>query len=136
MSVAYLGLGSNLGNRERNIRKAIDLIQVLPFTSVDKVSSFYYSWGVDGAKLDFVNAVVRIYTLLHPITLLLSLQGIERMMGRKTKGQNLPRTIDIDILLFEGVEMRLRDLTIPHPRMHKRPFVILPLSEVRPRYGY
>lgn len=130
MSVVYLGLGSNLGNREKNIREAIDLIRTLPFTSIDKVSSFYYSCGIDGAKLDFINTVVRIYTLLHPITLLLFLQRIEWKMGRKTKGQNLPRIIDIDILLFEGVEMKLPELTIPHPRMHKRPFVVVPLAEI------
>ncbi len=136
MSVVYLGLGSNLGNREENIKRAITLIKKLPFTSVDRVSSFYYSCGMDGARLDFVNAVIRVYTLLHPTTLLLFLQRIEREMGRKTKGQNLPRPIDIDILLFEGIEMDSEELTIPHPRMYKRPFVVFPLIEIKPRYGY
>ncbi len=136
MSVAYLGLGSNLGNREENIKKALGKISVLPFTSVDRVSSFYYSYGVEGAKLDFVNVVARIYTLLHPTTLLLSLQRIEKEMGRKTKGQGLPRTIDIDILLFEGIEINDPDLIIPHPRMRNRPFVMIPLREVKPLWGY
>ncbi len=130
MSRVFLGLGSNLGNREKNIRLALELIGKLPFTSLGGVSDFYYNPPMYGAVYEFINAVCLVYTLLHPQRLLLQLQGIERILGRKTKGQNLPRTIDIDILIYDDITIDNPDLKIPHPKIKERDFVIWPMLQL------
>ncbi len=125
-----MGLGSNLGLREENIRQALLRISRLDFTSVSKVSSFYYNPAQYNAGPDFVNAVAEVYTLLDPFALLYRLEEIERIMGRKEKGNNAPRPIDIDILFYDDLKLRHPDLTIPHPRIEERDFVLIPLKEV------
>ena len=134
MSRVLLGLGSNLGNRENNIKSALKLINRLPFTSVDTVSDFYYNPAMYGAVYDFVNAVALIYTLLEPYPLLRSLKEIEKALGRREKGGNLPRIIDIDILAYDNVCISTPELTIPHPRMKERDFVMKPLKEILTRF--
>ncbi len=125
-----MGLGSNLGPREENIRQALLRISRLDFTSVGKVSSFYYNPARYNAGPDFVNAVAEVYTLLDPLALLRRLEGIERAMGRKEKGNNAPRTIDIDILFYDDLKLSLPELIIPHPRIEERDFVLIPLKEL------
>ena len=130
MSRVFLGLGSNLGNREQSIKSALRLINKLPFTSVAGISDFYYNPPMYGAVYDFVNAVCMIYTLLAPETLLIHLKRIERELGRKHKGQNLPRPIDIDILIYDDEKINLPDLVIPHPGIGEREFVLRPMQEL------
>ncbi len=130
----YLGLGSNLGKKEHNINFAIQQIA----EQVGKVirrSTFYHSDPV-GFLSDnqFVNAVVLVETQLEPLDLLHQLQYIEREMGRtnKTKeGVYEDRIIDIDILLYDNLTIDLPELTIPHPRMQERDFVMKPLKEIQ-----
>ncbi len=130
MSTVYLGLGSNLGNRLENLKTAISEINRLEFTSVDRVSSFYFNPAQDWAGGEFLNAVIRIYTLLCPFSLLVRLQKIEKLLGRVEKGANAPRTIDIDILLYDDLSINSKDLVVPHPKMWQRDFVLLPLGEI------
>jgi len=129
----FLGLGSNLGNKERNIETAIQLISERVGLLTAK-SSFYYSspQGFE-SEHQFVNAVVVVETLLQPLELLNILQHIEKDLGRTSKsanGQYADRIIDIDILLFDDVIVDLPELKIPHPQMKKRDFVTKPLNEI------
>ncbi len=130
MSRVFLGLGSNLGNRQENINAALRLINQLPFTSLAGVSDFYYNPPMYGAVYEFVNAVCLIYTLLSPQRLLLELKQIEKRLGRKSKGQNLPRTIDIDILIYDDIAIDSPDLKIPHPGIKERDFVLQPMRQL------
>lgn len=131
--VVYLGLGANLGNREETINKAVELLseQVGPLI---KRSSFFYSkpFGFDSPN-GFCNICASFDTQLAPLDLLHTTQAIERALGRTQKSQNgiyHDRTIDIDILLYEGIQMATPELTIPHPEIQKRDFVTSPLSEI------
>lgn len=133
MHEAYLGLGTNLGDKHANILKAIDEIEKLIGTVV-RQSAFYETapWGFDSPH-QFVNAAVCVQTKLSPRELLATTQGIERLMGRKEKsvdGQYHDRIIDIDILLYDEVHIDEPDLKIPHPLMHGRDFVMVPLREI------
>ncbi len=133
MHEAYLGLGTNLGDKHANILKAIDEIEKLIGTVV-RQSAFYETapWGFDSPH-QFVNAAVCVQTKLSPRELLATTQGIERLMGRKEKsvdGQYHDRIIDIDILLYDEVHIDEPDLKIPHPLMHERDFVMVPLREI------
>ncbi len=129
----YLGLGSNLGNKEENIRLAVQLINA-EAGQVLRQSSFYYSAPM-GFESDnqFVNAVVLIDTELEPLVLLHRLQAIEKAMGREHKsvdGIYQDRIIDIDILLYGNYTIETDELTIPHPHIFARDFVFKPLSEI------
>ena len=131
--IVYLGLGANLGNREETIDKAVELLteQVGPLI---KRSSFFYSkpFGFDSPN-DFCNICASFDTQLAPLDLLHTTQAIERALGRTQKSRNCiyhDRTIDIDILLYEGVQMATPELTIPHPEIKKRDFVTSPLNEI------
>ena len=133
MHEAYLGLGTNLSDKHANILKAIDEIEKLIGTVV-RQSAFYETapWGFDSPH-QFVNAAVCVQTKLSPRELLATTQGIERLMGRKEKsvdGQYHDRIIDIDILLYDEVHIDEPDLKIPHPLMHERDFVMVPLREI------
>ena len=128
-----MGLGTNLGDKHANILKAIDEIEKLIGTVV-RQSAFYETapWGFDSPH-QFVNAAVCVQTKLSPRELLATTQGIERLMGRKEKsvdGQYHDRIIDIDILLYDEVHIDEPDLKIPHPLMHGRDFVMVPLREI------
>jgi dihydroneopterin aldolase/2-amino-4-hydroxy-6-hydroxymethyldihydropteridine diphosphokinase len=130
--VVYLGLGSNLGNREENLKKAIKMIGSLKKTRVIKISNIIQTDPVGGPvrQPKFLNAALRISTEFSPAVLLKKLKNIELKLGRKKTVRYGPRVIDLDILLYDDKIIRNRDLLIPHPRMFKRDFVIRPLLEV------
>ncbi len=126
----YLGIGSNLGNREANLDRAIEMLSER--MKVSKVSSVYDTEPQDNPDQPrFLNMVCEVSTYLAPEGLLVLAKGIESKMGRVSKtGQ--PRIIDIDILLFDDVVMDTPDLVIPHPRLIRRAFVLVPLAEIAP----
>lgn len=133
MHTVYLGLGSNLGDKEGNLRRALEEI-AREVGQVEAVSAFYKSepWGFDSVN-GFVNAVCRVRTLKSPEEVLDSTQVIERTLGRTSKSVNgvyHDRTIDIDILLYDDWHVSTERLTIPHPLMGVRDFVRIPLAEV------
>jgi 2-amino-4-hydroxy-6-hydroxymethyldihydropteridine diphosphokinase len=126
----YLGLGSNLGNRERNLDKALELLSQR--MKVEKISSIYDTEPLDNVNQPrFLNIVCRVHTRLAPEGLLSLAKGIESKMGRQSKSGQ-PRPIDIDILLYGDRIVDTPDLVIPHPRMAERAFVLVPLAEIAP----
>lgn len=133
MSIVYLGLGSNLGNKEQHITTAVKHLEQR-VGKVRRLSSLLKTepWGFTSPH-SFVNAAVSIDTILSPHEVLEATQQIERDMGRKQKSMNgeyHDRIIDIDILLYDDMEINEKDLTIPHPLMHQRDFVMIPLREI------
>jgi 2-amino-4-hydroxy-6-hydroxymethyldihydropteridine diphosphokinase len=127
----YFCLGSNLGDRQANLDRALDLLSQR--VRIDKVSSVYDTEPV--GLIDqprFLNLVCRIYTTLTPAGLLTLIKGIEQKMGRTPAGRNAPRPIDIDILFYGNQVIQTPDLVIPHPRLVERAFVLVPLSEIAP----
>ena len=131
-NVVYLSLGSNLGNREENLREAISRLGA--FGNVTAVSSFYETEPVDFLDQPwFLNCVVLLETEFPPQTLLQRVLEIERGMGRERVQPKGPRLIDIDILLFGDQIIHEPGLTIPHPALHERRFVLEPLAEIAPR---
>lgn len=136
MPVAYIGLGSNLGHPRRQLARAARMLARLPRTRLVALSPNYATapMGVSSPQPDYVNAVARIETALSPRELLARLHAIERKHRRtRLPGErNAPRTLDLDLLLFGRRRMRVRDLTLPHPRMHERAFALRPLSDVAP----
>jgi len=127
---AYLGLGSNLGNREDNLDMALKLLSQR--MKVGRVSSIYDTEPVGNTDQPrFLNIACEVFTHLAPEGLLALAKGIEGKMGRRGKSGE-PRTIDIDILLYGDTVMETPDLVIPHPRMAERSFVLVPLAEVAP----
>jgi 2-amino-4-hydroxy-6-hydroxymethyldihydropteridine diphosphokinase len=130
----YLGLGTNLGDREAHIRKAIQLIGERVGTVVRQSSLIETEpWGFESPN-KFLNAVILCETERTPREVLRMTQKIERDMGRKTKSQNskyTDRPIDIDILLYDDLTVDEPDLKIPHPLMYERDFVMIPLKEIR-----
>lgn len=133
MNQVFLSLGSNQKHPLRQLRRAINALKALPHTYILKCSSFYWTkaWGVQ-AQQDFCNSVIEINTLLPPRILLKHCQEIEKKQGRVRKKRWGPRTLDIDILMYEKQALKSKILTIPHPQMHKRDFVLVPLSEIFP----
>lgn len=128
----FIGLGANLGDRAANIAAAIEAMGRLPTTRVLRVSSLHETKPVGGPpnQPDYLNGVAEIDTALSPRELLSALQQIESVLGRIREIPNGARTIDLDILLFHEAQLSESDLTIPHPRMHQRRFVIEPLEEL------
>lgn len=132
MATVYLGLGSNLGSRESNIRRAIDELKSIGL-QIEKRSSLIETEPVGGPPQGkFLNAVIKTKTQLPPQQLLTQLQSIEKKLGRVKTIINSPRVIDIDILLYDRLKMTTPRLTVPHPRMLHRDFVIRPLKEIEP----
>ena len=132
-STAYLGLGSNLGDRPGNLARAVRLLDSAAGVKVENCSSIYETepWGLlDQPR--FLNCAIRITTTLAPGPLLALAKNIEQEMGRVTGPRYGPRSIDIDILLFEAlvIDWKTPDLQIPHPRMPERAFVLVPLAEI------
>jgi 2-amino-4-hydroxy-6-hydroxymethyldihydropteridine diphosphokinase len=128
---AYLSLGSNIGDRSGNLSAAIDRLRALG--QVVAVSSFYETEPVEfTAQAWFLNCVVMLDTERTPKELLAGILDIERQLGRRRGQKKGPRTIDIDILLFDNLTIEDRGLTIPHPAMHERRFVLEPLAEIAP----
>jgi 2-amino-4-hydroxy-6-hydroxymethyldihydropteridine diphosphokinase len=132
---AYIGIGSNLGDRKANTREAVDRVSKLPTTRIVRASSLYESEPLGDAKTWFVNSVIEIETEFAPDALLRRLKAIETSMGRKrVKGKRWgSRIIDLDILLCDHEVVEKRSLKVPHPEMHKRRFVLLPLAELAPQ---
>jgi 2-amino-4-hydroxy-6-hydroxymethyldihydropteridine diphosphokinase len=131
---AFVGLGSNLGDREANLRAALARLGELPGSRLVRESSFIETAPVDspeGAGA-FINGVVLLETSLTPRALLEGLLAIERELGRNRKGQprNAPRTLDLDLLLYGDRVIIEPDLTVPHPRMSERKFVLWPLLQI------
>ena len=132
-SRVFIGVGSNLGNRRAYHQKALDLMAGLSRTSVVCCSSLYETEPIGEAKNWYVNGVVELETALSPRQLLSRLQEIESALGRKRTKKWAARTIDLDILLFDKQIVSEEQLQIPHPEMHRRRFVLLPLSELAPQ---
>lgn len=131
MAIAYIALGSNLGDRLQHLRDAVTALGELG--QVEAVSSVYETAPV--GYLDqpsFLNAALRLRTELPPQDLVERLMEIERRAGRVRTFQNAPRTLDLDILLYDDLIVGSPELTIPHPRMHERGFVLVPLTELDP----
>lgn len=133
MYKAYVALGSNLSNPERQVKKAFSALKKLPKTNLVKQSSLYKSdpVGYDNQP-DFINAVAEVCTHLSPEKLLESILKLEQDFGRERPFANAPRILDLDLLWYENVESETAFLTLPHPRMHLRGFVLLPLAEIAP----
>ena len=131
--ICFIGLGSNLGESCDMLKLAIEDLGGLPGTRVLKSSSLYCSAPVGYLdQPDFVNAVAKIATTLTPGRLLSALLDIERCHGRERTFCNAPRTLDLDLLLYDDARIDEPDLTVPHPQMHLRAFVLLPLLEIEP----
>lgn len=133
MTDVYVGLGSNMGHRMRHLSRAVHEIARLDGADVVRVSHAYESepWGVEDQE-PFANAVALVTTTLRADQLMAELQEIESRMGRTRDVPNGPRPIDIDIVLFGDEEWETPEMTIPHPRMAERDFVITPLLEIAP----
>jgi 2-amino-4-hydroxy-6-hydroxymethyldihydropteridine diphosphokinase len=132
-TTAFVGLGANLGELETALRKALAGIGALPGTRVLRVSSLYRSAPFEAGGPDYLNAVAETATSLGPLALLQHLQALERAAGRERPYRNAPRTLDLDILLYGDLRLDTAALTVPHPRMHERAFVLLPLAELAPQ---
>lgn len=133
INTAYVALGSNLNDPERQLHMAIDALSQLPQSRLIVVSSFYQTAPVGFIQQpDFINAVACIETTLAPSELFEYLQNIENAQGRQRHQKNGPRTLDLDLLLYGMEVMNTPDLIIPHPRMHERAFVLVPLLEIAP----
>ena len=131
MAETYIGLGSNLGDRLEHLCRALDRLD--SSCAVKKVSSLYETEPVDDAgPYEFLNAVVLVETSLPPRELLCFLHEIEDERERVRRSRNEPRTLDLDILLYDQWIVREQDLVIPHPRLHQRRFVLAPLAELAP----
>lgn len=129
--IVYLSLGSNLGDRPANLRTAIEKLGMLG--EVEAISSFYETEPVEmTAQPWFLNCALRLDTEKMPRQLIAGILSLEQEMGRQRKQPKGPRAIDIDILLFGSSIVELKGLTIPHPRMHQRRFVLEPLAEIAP----
>ena len=133
MTVAYVGIGSNLDDPRAQVLQAFDALDRLPHTRLVKKSSLYRSAPLGYAEQPpFVNAVAQLETALPAERLLAELQAIEARHGRRRSFPNAPRTLDLDLLLFGGTRIATPTLTVPHPRMHERAFVLKPLLEIAP----
>ncbi|WP_071058539.1 2-amino-4-hydroxy-6-hydroxymethyldihydropteridine diphosphokinase [Pelistega sp. MC2] len=129
---AYIALGSNLGESSNYLGKALHDLSTTPDILSINCSSFYRSSPVDSHGPDYVNAVAQLSTTLSSQQLLALLQSVELKYGRERPYKNAPRTLDLDILLFNNEVSNTTTLTIPHPRMHLRAFVLVPLKEIAP----
>ena len=138
---AFIGLGTNLGDRAANYREAVQRLAALPATRVVRQSSIYETEPVGDIKGAFINGVVELDTELAPDALMRRLLSTERLMGRKrvrgkkpasSRAKYRPRIIDLDLLFFDNEVIDTRTLKIPHPRLHERRFVLAPMSELAP----
>lgn len=131
---AYVGVGANLGDARQTVQEALAQLDQLPATRVVRASSLYRSAPVDAQGPDFWNAVARLDTTLAPLELLAELQRLEQAAGRQRPYRNAPRTLDLDLLMYGTVRQDDPVLTLPHPRMRERAFVLLPLAEIAPEW--
>lgn len=135
MNTAYLGLGTNIGDKMKNLQSAVDALEHLPSTDVAAVSAVYETepWGYLDQD-NFYNICVKIETALSPSVLLGACLGAEAAFGRERPFKNSPRIMDIDVLLYNTINTNINsgELILPHPRMHERAFVLVPLKDVLP----
>ena len=133
MNKAFVALGSNLQQPRQQVAQALEALARLPDTRLIAHSSLYRSApvGYDNQP-DFINAVAALETGLPPLQLLHELLALESTHGRKRPFPNAPRILDLDLLLYDDMVMNSAELTLPHPRMHERGFVLLPLAEIAP----
>lgn len=130
---AFLGLGSNVGDRLAHLQEAVDILDLRVGLRVDAVSSVYETEPVGGPEQGaFLNMAARVATRRSPLRLLAACRAVEQALGRKRTVRWGPRTIDIDILLYGDRTMSTRRLVVPHPRLTERPFALIPLLEVAP----
>ncbi len=132
-STVWIGLGANLGERADTLRLAIGAIDAISETRVQRVSSLYRSTPVDAGGPDYLNAVAELSTTLAPQALLQALQAIELAAGRQRPYRNAPRTLDLDIVDWADATIDTATLTVPHPRLWQRAFVLRPLAELVPQ---
>ncbi len=131
-SLACIGLGANLGDMRAVLAAAYTQLQQLPGTRHHRCSPWFRSAPVDASGPDYLNAVACFDTTLSPQLLLEALQSIEHRHGRERPYRNAPRTLDLDLLLYGDQQIATPTLTVPHPRMHERAFVLLPLAALLP----
>jgi 2-amino-4-hydroxy-6-hydroxymethyldihydropteridine diphosphokinase len=129
---AYLALGSNLGDRLATLQRAVDLLDAHPGIAVRRSSRVYETEPVGPPQPDYLNAVIEVRTALGPRELLEACLDVEAELGRVRGERWGPRTLDVDVLTYEDRRMAEPDLVLPHPRMHERAFVLVPLLELDP----
>ena len=131
MAKAVIALGTNLGERKKNIENAVEAVKKLSDVKILKISSVIETepWGVENQPM-FLNCCILIETTLPPLMLLGECLGIEAAMGRVRGMRYGPRVIDLDLITYEGVTMNTKELTLPHPRAKERDFVMIPLKEL------
>lgn len=128
----FIGLGANLGDAGATVRQALEALAALPGTRMVAASSLYRTAPVEASGPDFINAVAELSTTLEPRALLQALQAIEQEHGRLRPYRNAPRTLDLDLLFHGQRVIEEPTLTVPHPRLHQRAFVLEPLVELAP----
>jgi 2-amino-4-hydroxy-6-hydroxymethyldihydropteridine diphosphokinase len=137
VTIAYVGIGSNLDDPQAHVTRAFDELAALPRTRLEARSSLYRSAPVGYAdQPDFINAVAGLDTDLNASELLTALRGVEQAHDRKRTFANAPRTLDLDLLLFGTQKIDEAQLQVPHPRMHERAFVLKPLLEIAPHLPF
>ena len=137
MTLAFVGIGSNLDDPRAQVLRAFEELEALPHTRLVKKSSLYRSAPVGYvAQPDFVNAVAQLETGLPAERLLAELQAIELRHGRSRSFANAPRTLDLDLLLYGAAQLKTATLQVPHPRMRERAFVLKPLLEIAPQLPF
>jgi 2-amino-4-hydroxy-6-hydroxymethyldihydropteridine diphosphokinase len=130
---AFIGLGANLGNARAALDAAFVALARLPRTELRAASSIYRSAPIDSSGPDYLNAVILLRTTLSAPALLAELQRIEHAQGRERPYRNAPRTLDLDLLIYGRQRIETPSLTVPHPRLHERAFVLKPLAEIAPQ---
>jgi 2-amino-4-hydroxy-6-hydroxymethyldihydropteridine diphosphokinase len=130
--IAYIALGANLGDARAAMRAAIVAISSLPGVKLIAASSLYSTEPVESIGPDYINAVVKVSSTLPAYSLLRALQKLEHEAQRERPYRNAPRTLDLDVLLYGSAQIESDVLTVPHPRMWERAFVLLPLHEIAP----
>ncbi|MCI0530941.1 MAG: 2-amino-4-hydroxy-6-hydroxymethyldihydropteridine diphosphokinase [candidate division Zixibacteria bacterium] len=139
MADVFIGFGSNLGDRHKNIKDAISRLKKNLQIEIEKLSSLYESAPVEMQSPNlFLNGVAQMHTCLTPLKLLSALQAVEEKLGRdlKTKGKKQDRTIDLDILFYNDLIFAVPELAVPHPQAHKRRFILLPMAEIAPDFEH
>lgn len=136
-AIAYIGIGSNLEDPLQQVHRALEALDTIPCTRCLDQSSLYQNEalvmeGSSQEQADYINAVARLETELDPITLLRELHHLEALSGRVRLERWGPRTLDLDILLYDGREIKSPELTVPHPGLYDRNFVLYPLAEISP----
>lgn len=129
---AMIGIGANLGDAKSTVIYAIEKLAQLPQTSLKAQSSLFKTAPIDSSGDDYINAVVELKTALDAEDLLRQLQQLELACGRERPYRNAPRTLDLDILLYDNQTIHTKDLIVPHPRMTERAFVLIPLLQINP----